>query len=183
MFLSKVLWTSFPLCIFPLPGKKVFYLAHYMRRWGVLMFGEENALRWNIHFSFFLSWLNYVCVHCHVEMCCSDERCFRRTFSPLAQNTLRPYYAHIQPYGNIKWRGCTPQWTHWISMSVSSSWLKNWRLDELLLNLGTASLFVSTQSIVVSIAQYQGSQLHMEAKFQNLFQSNSPFLSIFIEKK
>lgn len=32
-------------------------------------------------------------------------------------------YTHMQPYGNIKWRGCTPQWTHWISMSVSCLWL------------------------------------------------------------
>lgn len=127
---------SIPCCIFPL-WIKVFYLAHDVRRWGVLMFGDENALRWNI--LFFFSWLNYVCVHCQVGNCCSYEGCFKRTFLPLAQNTLPPYYrdclayTHMQPYGNIKWRGCTPQWTHWISMSISRSWLIMRRLGWLLL--------------------------------------------------
>lgn len=124
-----------------------------MRHWGVLMFGDENALRWNIHlFFFFFSWLNYVCVHCQAENCCSCEGCFKRTFLPVAQNTLPPYYRdclahiHMQPYGNIKWRDCTPQWTCWISMSVSCSWLITWRLGWLFLThlLCHASFLVKT---------------------------------------
>lgn len=64
--------------------------------------------------------LNYVCVHCQIGSGCSCEGC---TFLPLAQNTLPPYYrdAPMQAYGNIKWRGCTPHWTQWISMSASVS--------------------------------------------------------------
>lgn len=90
-------------------------------------------------FFFFFSWLNYVCVHCQTENCCSCEGCFKRTFLPVAQNTLPPYYRdclahiHMQPYGNIKWRECTPQWTCWISVSVSCSWLITWRLGWLFL--------------------------------------------------
>lgn len=38
------------------------------------------------------SWLNYVCVHCQAENRCSSEACFKRTFSPVAQNTLAHYY-------------------------------------------------------------------------------------------
>lgn len=100
-----------------------------------------DVWRWKcfeMKYSFFC-WLNYVCVHCQVENCCSCEGCFKRTFLPLAQNTLPPYYrdclayTHMQPYGNIKWRGCTAQWTHWISMSVSFTWLIMWRLGWLYL--------------------------------------------------
>lgn len=135
-FLNKAFRVRAGFCIFPLRIKGI-YLAHYVRHWGVLMFGDENAPRWNIHF--FFSWLNYVCVHCQVENSCSSEGCFKRTFLPLAQNTLPSYYReglahiHMQPYGNIKWRRCTPQWTRWISMSISCPWLILCRLCWLLL--------------------------------------------------
>lgn len=124
---------SIPCCVFPL-WIELIYLAHYVRRWGVLMFGDENALRWNINFFFFLLGLIMYVSTVKLKTAAPVRDVSSVPFLPLAQNTLPPYYrdclayTHMQPYGNIKWRGCTPQWTHWISMSVSCSWLIMWRM-------------------------------------------------------
>lgn len=55
------------------------HLALCVRRWCVLMFGNENALRWNIHIlvwgfffcCFFEFLLNYVCAHCQSKTAAS----------------------------------------------------------------------------------------------------------------